>query len=127
VTGKSGCFPDRYDQPLLSATGMNVVWLGGLVLSSAALASVMSNTGTAALLIPLGMAIDPAPSTAVVIAIGASFGMPFMISTPPNAMAYGEGALRTGDMLLIGGLVMLAGCALVTLTGALALGLMGVP
>jgi sodium-dependent dicarboxylate transporter 2/3/5 len=103
------------------------VWLGGLVLVSAVLASVMSNTGTAALLIPLGMAIDPAPSTAVVIAIAASFGMPFAISTPPNAMAYGEGSLRTSDLLFTGGLLMLAGCAILTFTGGAALRLMGVP
>ena len=103
------------------------VWLGGLVLVSATLASVMSNTGTAALLIPLSMAIDPAPSTAVVIAIAASLGMPFTISTPPNAMAYGEGSLRTSDLLWAGGLLMLAGCIILTLTGGPALRLMGVP
>lgn len=109
------------------STFPRAVWLGGLVLASASLASVMSNTGTAALLIPLALAIDASPSTAVIIAIAASFGMPFTISTPPNAMAYGEGTLRTGDLLSMGGLLMLVGCLLVTLTGSAVLRMMGVP
>jgi sodium-dependent dicarboxylate transporter 2/3/5 len=96
-------------------------WLGALVSGSALLSAVMSNTATAALLIPLGLSIDAAPSTAVIIAIGASFGMPFSISTPPNAMAYGEGSLTTIDLFWIGCSVMILGCVLVSLTGPAAL------
>jgi sodium-dependent dicarboxylate transporter 2/3/5 len=101
-------------------------WLGALVFASAILSAIMSNTATAALLIPLGISIDPSPSTAVVIAIGASFGMPFTISTPPNAMAYGEGSLTTGDLLWIGGSLMILGAGLITATGPEVLQVLGV-
>jgi sodium-dependent dicarboxylate transporter 2/3/5 len=102
------------------------VWLAALVFTSALLSAVMSNTATAALLIPLGLSIDGSASTAVLIAIGASFGMPFAISTPPNAMAYGEG-LATRDLLWVGLAIMVIGCLLVTFTGRAVLGAMGVP
>jgi sodium-dependent dicarboxylate transporter 2/3/5 len=104
-----------------------LVWLGGLVLVSALLSALMSNTATAALLVPLGMTLDPSPATAVIIAIAASFGMPFTISTPPNAMAYGAGGLTARDLLWVGLPIMLIGCALVTLTGPPVLRLLGVP
>jgi len=104
-----------------------VVWLGVLVLASAGLSSLMSNTGTAALLIPLALTIDASPRIAVIIAVAASFGMPFSISTPPNAMAYGEGGLRSSDLLFIGLTLMLIGCALVTFTGDVALQALGLP
>jgi sodium-dependent dicarboxylate transporter 2/3/5 len=100
--------------------------LSGLALASALLSAVMSNTATAALLIPLGLTLSPSPTTAVIIAIAASFGMPFVISTPPNAMVYGEGGLTPRDILGVGLPIMLVGCALVALTGALALRWLGV-
>ena len=90
------------------------------------LSAVMSNTGTAALLIPLAMTVVPAPSTAVLIAIATSFGMPFTISTPPNAMAYGEGGLKQTDLLFVGLPIMIVGCIVVTLTGSTVLGFFGV-
>jgi sodium-dependent dicarboxylate transporter 2/3/5 len=102
-------------------------WLGGLVLASALMAAVMSNTASVALLVPVGLSIDPSPSTAVVIAIGASFGMPFPISTPPNAMIYGSGEVTSRDLLRIGLPLMLLGCAAVTFTGPTILRLLGVP
>jgi solute carrier family 13 (sodium-dependent dicarboxylate transporter), member 2/3/5 len=102
-------------------------WLAVLVFASALLSAVMSNTATAALLIPLGISIDASPSTAVIIAIGASFGMPFTISTPPNAMAYGEGGVSNADLFWIGCSLMIFGCLLVTWTGPAVLQLMGVP
>lgn len=104
-----------------------MVWLSLLVAASAGLSSLMSNTGTAALLIPLASTVDSSASTAVIIAIAASFGMPFSISTPPNAMAYGEGGLRSSDLLFVGLTLMLIGCVLVTLTGGPVLKLLGVP
>jgi sodium-dependent dicarboxylate transporter 2/3/5 len=104
-----------------------MAWLSLLVAASAGLSSLMSNTGTAALLIPLASTVDGSASTAVIIAIAASFGMPFSISTPPNAMAYGEGGLRSSDLLFVGLTLMLFGCALTTLTGSAVLQLLGVP
>lgn len=104
-----------------------VVRLGGLVLASALMSAVMSNTATVALLVPLGLAVDPSPSTAITIAIGASFGMPFTISTPPNAMVYGTGDVPSRDLLWIGVPLMIIGCTIVTLTGPLVLHIFGVP
>jgi len=101
------------------------VWLGGLVSASALLAALMSNTATAALLIPLGLELDATPATAILIAVATSFGMPFPISTPPNAMVYGTGAVRTSDLLQIGLVVMVIGCVLVTFTGSWFLRLLG--
>jgi solute carrier family 13 (sodium-dependent dicarboxylate transporter), member 2/3/5 len=105
----------------------HVARLGGLVLASALMSAVMSNTATVALLVPLGLAVDPSPSTAIAIAIGASFGMPFTISTPPNAMVYGTGDVPSRDLLWIGVPLMITGCMVVTLTGPLVLHVFGLP
>ncbi len=99
--------------------------LGTLVCGAALLSAVMSNTGTAAMLIPLAMTLAPAPSTAVILAIATSFGTPFTISTPPNAMAYSEGGLGATDLLAIGLPIMIVGCVVVTLTGGAVLSLFG--
>jgi len=95
--------------------------------ASATLSALMSNTATAVLLIPLASLLMPQPSTAILIAISASFGMPFVISTPPNAMAHGEGGLRTSDLLYLGLIQMLLGCAVVSLTGRTVLNFVGIP
>lgn len=97
-----------------------------LCLMSALLAALMSNTGTATLLVPLSVAVSGAPSAAVLVAVAASLGVPFVTSTPPNAMAYGAG-LRARDLLVPGLVIMLGGCLLVALTGPWVLRLMGVP
>ncbi|HVQ37296.1 MAG TPA: SLC13 family permease, partial [Pyrinomonadaceae bacterium] len=64
----------------------HAVRLFALCFASALLSALMSNTAAATILIPLAAGIDPAPSTAILIAIAASLGIPFVISTPPNAM-----------------------------------------
>lgn len=96
-----------------------------LCLSSALLSALMSNTATATMLIPLAASLDPAPSTAILIAVSASMGIPFAISTPPNAMVYGEG-VKSKDLLVPGLVLMLAGCLLIALTGPMVLRLMGI-
>ena len=97
-----------------------------LCFTSALLSALMSNTATVVLLIPIATAFMPQPSTAILIAIAASFGMPFIISTPPNAMAHGEG-VRSSDLLVPGLVIMLVGCALVSVTGRMVLQVAGVP
>jgi len=106
------------DQPELS--------LFVLCLLSAALASVMSNTGTAALLIPIALAVLPAPSTAILVALATSFGFPFVVSTPANAMAIRTG-VRSADLLRAGLFSIALGCSLIALTGRLVLRLVGIP
>ncbi len=94
---------------------------------SALLSALMSNTATVTMLIPLAASIDPAPSTAILIALAASLGIPFAISTPPNAMVYGKGGLTQADLFVPGILLMVAGCAFISLTGPYVLSLAGIP
>ena len=78
------------------------------------------------MLIPIATALIPEPSTAILVAISASFGIPFNISTPPNAMAYGEGGLRSGDLFWPGIVIMIVGCVLVSATGPTVLRIVGI-
>jgi sodium-dependent dicarboxylate transporter 2/3/5 len=98
-----------------------------LCFASATLSALMSNTATVTMLVPLAASLDPSPSTAILIAVAASLGVPFVISTPPNAMVYGKGGVRGGDFLLPGLLLMFSGCLIVSLTGPFVLNLLGVP
>ena len=98
-----------------------------LCLVSALLSAVMSNTATAAFLVPLALTLDPAPSTAIIVAVSTSLGVPFVISTPPNAMAVGTGRLRSRELLVPGLVIMLGGCVLVALTGPAVLRAFGIP
>lgn len=93
---------------------------------TAVLASLMSNTASVIMLIPLATALIPSPSTAIMVAISASFGIPFIISTPPNAMAFGEGGVRSSDLFWPGIIVMLLGCLIVSITGPAVLKLAGI-
>ncbi len=98
-----------------------------LCLASAFLSAIMSNTATAAFLIPLALTLDPAPSTAIIVAVSTSFGIPFVISTPPNAMAVGTGLLGARELLLPGMVILVGGCVLVALTGPVVLRAFGIP
>ncbi len=98
-----------------------------LCLASALLASLMSNTATAVLLIPLASALVQSPSTAILVAVSASFGIPFVISTPQNAMAFGEGGVKFGDMFWPGIVLMILGSLVVSLTGRTVLNFVGIP
>jgi sodium-dependent dicarboxylate transporter 2/3/5 len=97
------------------------------VTACALLSAVASNTAAAAMLVQIGLGIVLAPSFAVVVALGASMGVPFVISTPPNAIVYGEGGLRTRDFALPGMVLMVVGCLLLALTGRTVLKWVGVP
>ena len=97
-----------------------------LCVAAASLSALMSNTATAVMLIPLAMAIVPSPTTPILIAVGASFGLPFLISTPQNAMAFGQGGVKFGDLFWPGIVLMIVGCLLVSLTGRTVLEFAGV-
>jgi solute carrier family 13 (sodium-dependent dicarboxylate transporter), member 2/3/5 len=94
---------------------------------SALLSALMSNTASVTMLIPLAAGIDPAPSTAILIAVAASLGIPFVISTPPNAMVHGEGGITFFDLAIPGVILMIVGCAVISLTGPTVLNFMGIP
>jgi sodium-dependent dicarboxylate transporter 2/3/5 len=97
-----------------------------LCLTSATLSALMSNTAAAVLLIPLAHALVPEPATMILVAIAASFGIPFVISTPPHAMVFGEGGVKFKDLFLPGIIIMLLGCLLISLTGRAVLNLIGI-
>lgn len=98
-----------------------------LCFTAALLSALMSNTAAVTMLIPLAAGIDPAPSTAILIAVAASLGIPFVISTPPNAMVYGEGGITFSDLAIPGLVLMFLGCLLVSATGSFVLNLVGIP
>lgn len=89
-----------------------------LLLSTAAiLSALMSNTATATLLVPLAAHALPGAEAPVLIAIACSLGMPFSISTPPNAIVASEGSVKNKDLLLLGGPLMVFGLLWIVLSG----------
>lgn len=87
-----------------------------LCLVAAMLSALMSNTATATFIIPVALSIDQSPATAVLVAVACSLGIPFVISTPPNAMAVGRG-LRSSDLLVPGLILLIGGCIIIATTG----------
>ena len=87
-----------------------------LCLVAALLSALLSNTATATFIIPVALSIDPSPSTGVLVAVACSLGIPFVISTPPNAIAVG-GGLRSSDLLVPGLILMIGGCIIIATTG----------
>ncbi len=73
------------------------------------MSTVISNSATANLLIPIGVSlalsagVDIEPALAgVVIAIACSLAMALPVSTPPNAVAYATGFIETKDLAVVG-------------------------
>jgi solute carrier family 13 (sodium-dependent dicarboxylate transporter), member 2/3/5 len=99
----------------------------GFVLATALLSAIASNTAAAALTIPIALSIHTSPGLAIILAMGASMGAPFIISTPPNAMAFGEGGLKPLNFLIPGFILMLIGCLLISVTGERVLQVLGIP
>jgi sodium-dependent dicarboxylate transporter 2/3/5 len=94
--------------------------VGGLVLFALIMSTVISNSATANLLIPIGVslaassAIDLEPAlAAVVIAVACSLAMALPVSTPPNAIAFATGAVETRDLARTGIVLGAIGAVLV--------------
>lgn len=83
------------------------------------MSSLMSNTATANLLLPIiiGMTVDPVSPLMIGTAFGCSLAMPLPISTPPNAMAFSSGKINLMDMAKPGVLITMSGIALALTTG----------
>ncbi len=98
---------------LLNLGGMDPVLLTILITVAAMIATTfISNTSTAALLLPLVAGIAPHPTVPVLaVAIGVSVSMVLPVSTPPNAIAYGSGLIPVRTMARVG--LILSGVALV--------------
>jgi len=71
------------------------------------LSNFMSNTAATNILAPLGMAVAVGfePVIVIALALGASSAMSLPISTPPNAIAFATGELKSTDFIK-GGLLM---------------------
>jgi sodium-dependent dicarboxylate transporter 2/3/5 len=87
--------------------GSSIVLLMTLVIFTIFMTEVASNTAAANILIPI--VIASASSTnisvlALVLAVTASCNMAFMlpVATPPNAIIYGSGEVKIGDMIKTG-------------------------
>jgi len=81
------------------------------------LTELVSNTATAALLVPLLVALAPdvgldPRGLAVAAAISASCAFMLPVATPPNALVFGTGAVAARDMMRCGLLLNLV-CILV--------------
>ncbi len=94
--------------------------LAALALVAIGLSTIISNSATANLLIPIGIslalsdAVDLDPLlVGLVVALSCSLAMALPVSTPPNAVAYASGEIETKDMAIIGLLVGAVGIVLV--------------
>jgi solute carrier family 13 (sodium-dependent dicarboxylate transporter), member 2/3/5 len=83
------------------------------------LTELTSNTATAALGMPLlagaaeGLGMSPVPLM-LTAALGASMAFMLPVATPPNAIVFGYGVLRVGQMARVGILLNVAAVAVVT-------------
>ena len=126
---------------VLGATGTSK-WLGTALVGSMAgapnwaiiiacialmvfLTELSSNTGSAAILIPVMIALsgqfDPAVTYALVFGVGLAANCAFMlpVATPPNALVYGTGYIGQNDMLKTGLILNIFSIFMVFLTVSL--------
>ncbi|MBO3086983.1 SLC13 family permease [Cellulomonas dongxiuzhuiae] len=110
-----------------------VVVVAVVCLLTVAMTEFMSNTATAATLLPImstvGASLGYGPlllAVPVALAAGCTFMMP--AATPPNAIAYSSGYVRVPDMMRAGAPLSVASVLLVTLTvTTLASWVLGIP
>jgi len=84
------------------------------------LSTIISNSATANLMIPIGISLAQSPAVdldpllaGLLIAMSCSLAMALPVSTPPNAVAYASGEIETKEMATIGLLVGGVGIVLV--------------
>lgn len=92
---------------------------GGVTLFFVFLTELTSNTATAAMAMPLVASLAPALGTEplglmAAAALGSSFGFMLPVGTPPNALAYGSGAVTAAEMRRAGFWLDLAGVVVIT-------------
>ena len=99
-------------------SGLSLVVVAFVVIGSL-MTSVMSNTATANLLIPVVMGLSGLSISPVLIAVAfsCSVTMVLPVSTPPNAMAFGSGLLKSRDLISAGLAVSLVGLVLTATLG----------
>jgi sodium-dependent dicarboxylate transporter 2/3/5 len=115
ATNAVEAIPFEHFHPLLLIVGAALLCL--------VMANFMSNTATANLLLPLVAALGSSMTSLVpyggqvvlIIAVtfSASMGMCLPVSTPPNALAYASGHIKTKQMLKVGLIIGTVGLLLV--------------
>jgi len=115
-TGLDSWLVGLYDWGSLS-TG---VLMFALAVIAIGLSTIISNSATANLMIPIGIslalseAVDVDPLLAgLLIAMSCSLAMALPVSTPPNAVAYASGEIETKEMAIVGLLIGAVGIVLV--------------
>ncbi len=85
------------------------VLIAVMTLVAMSMGNIISNSATANLLVPIGVSLAMSPNINInpavagaFIAIGSSLGMALPVSTPPNAIAYSTGVIRSGQMAIAG-------------------------
>jgi sodium-dependent dicarboxylate transporter 2/3/5 len=95
------------------------------------MSSVMSNTATANLVLPIVIGLAPSlgqealAPLALAVAFACSLAMPLPISTPPNAIAFSSGEFRAVDLIRPGAIVTILGLVLTLVVGVRWWGLLG--
>ena len=84
-----------------------VVVIGAVALLFVLLTELTSNTATAAMAMPIMAALAPAVAVSplalmATAALGSALGFMLPVGTPPNALAYGTGAVTSGEMARAG-------------------------
>jgi sodium-dependent dicarboxylate transporter 2/3/5 len=104
----------------LPISGVSTFWLTFLFgIVACFMSSLMSNTATANLLLPIiiGMSVATPAPIMIGIAFGCSLAMPLPISTPPNAMAFSSDNISVIDMAKPGIFITVIGVLLALTTG----------
>ena len=116
----------------LNASGLGAVLVASLpnepatifvlgIIVAAFMSTIMSNTATAGLVIPLVIALGANDqlliSLVVGLAMACSMAMALPVTTPPNAIAFSSRAIASKDMMLAGGIITIAGVVTVLIFG----------
>lgn len=123
---------DQWIVGLVDWTSVPGFALGGaLALAALALSNFISNSAATNLIAPMAVAIATSTGSAplalvATVALGSSLAMSLPISTPPNAIAYASGAIKTRDMAIAGTAISAAGWILLVLLLPLLLNLSGI-
>jgi len=99
--------------------------LGGM---AALMTTFISNSATAGLLIPIvvGLGGDMLLVITAAVAFAASASMALPVSTPPNAIAFASGEVRSSDMFKAGAIITVLAVLVISLAGILLWPLIGI-
>ena len=99
----------------LTVLNLDVLVYAALALVTVTLSNFMSNTATVSLVLPVSVALMPGRELEMCLILGlsASCALLLPVSTPPNAVAFATGEIRTKDLRPGGILIGLLGPAVV--------------